>query len=53
MVLLTPEILPNSTSPYGGVLRVMFPDTDASGLENAHFEIALKPTDEDIASWEM
>ncbi|KAF9261671.1 hypothetical protein L218DRAFT_930541 [Marasmius fiardii PR-910] len=49
MVLITPKIVSDDMSPYGGILNVSFPE--GSGSES--FSIPLKPTDELVKQWEL
>ncbi|KIY73375.1 hypothetical protein CYLTODRAFT_417060 [Cylindrobasidium torrendii FP15055 ss-10] len=48
MVLITPEVVVDEALPYGGVLRISFPED--SGCET--FEVPLRPTTEQLDRWE-
>ncbi|KAL0579242.1 hypothetical protein V5O48_002746 [Marasmius crinis-equi] len=48
MVLITPEIVHDATSPYGGILEVTFPaDSDC-----ASFSVPLEPTEDVLKGWQ-
>ena len=49
MVLITSEIHDDVNSPYGGVLRVSFPE----GSGYSSFEVPLRPTNELLMNWQM
>lgn len=48
MVLITPRIVPDPSSPHGGALEVSFPEE--SGCET--FVVPLNPTPDIFSTWE-
>ncbi|TFY55475.1 hypothetical protein EVJ58_g8225 [Rhodofomes roseus] len=48
MVLIAPQIVPDSSSPHGGTLEVSFPEE--SGCES--FAVPLNPTPDILSTWE-
>lgn len=48
MVLINPRVLTDEMSPTGGVLDVSFPSE--SGIPS--FQVPLKPSEEQLKSWE-